>query len=247
MTASTRSGRVCRGTAVPGCGPCECGVEGIERAGADVAAGEAEGAEGQGAKISLLMPPHYRQLLNKAVQSVARAPRINGAVRWKRNLLQFAGCDRILRFRDVRRLAPMPSPISHAARKSATIHIKFPGPFGNLRRRVSGCRMKRLHVTIATVVALAIPCLAWAADWPTKPVRIVVPWAAGGSADALGRIFAEQLGQAFHQSFVVENEPGAGGLVGSVAVAHADPDGYTFLVSGIGSSVTAPIISASPP
>lgn len=107
--------------------------------------------------------------------------------------------------------------------------------------------MKRLLITIATAAfALAIPLLVQAADWPTRPVRIIVPWAAGGSADALGRIFGEQLSQAFHQSFVVENQGGAGGLIGSMAVTHADPDGYTFLVSGIGSCVIAPKISGNP-
>jgi tripartite-type tricarboxylate transporter receptor subunit TctC len=82
--------------------------------------------------------------------------------------------------------------------------------------------------------------------WPSKPVRIVVPWPAGGSADMIGRIAAEHLAQVFGQSFVVENRPGASGMVGSAAVAHADPDGTTFVVSGIPSHVIAPATSANP-
>ena len=59
-------------------------------------------------------------------------------------------------------------------------------------------------------------------------MRIVVPWPPGGSADMIGRILAEHLGNAFAQSVVVENRPGASGMVGSAAVARSDPDGTTF-------------------
>jgi tripartite-type tricarboxylate transporter receptor subunit TctC len=82
--------------------------------------------------------------------------------------------------------------------------------------------------------------------WPTKPVRIVVPWPAGGSADMIGRIAAEHLTQVFGQSFFVENRPGASGMVASAAVAHAEPDGTTLVVSGIPSHVIAPVASANP-
>jgi len=85
-----------------------------------------------------------------------------------------------------------------------------------------------------------------AQGWPAKPVRIVVPWPAGGSADMIGRIAAEHLTQVFGQSFFVENRPGASGMVGSAAVAHAEPDGTTLVVSGIPSHVIAPVASANP-
>ena len=78
-------------------------------------------------------------------------------------------------------------------------------------------------------------------------MRIVVPWPPGGSADTIGRILAEHLGNAFAQSVVVENRPGASGMVGSAAVAHSDPDGTTFVISGIPSHVVAPATSAHPP
>jgi tripartite-type tricarboxylate transporter receptor subunit TctC len=98
--------------------------------------------------------------------------------------------------------------------------------------------MKRL-LTAAASLALAAT-FAQAADYPTKPPRIVVPFAAGGSADTLGRTFGEQLGSALGQQFVIENQGAAGGLVGSGAVARSAPDGYTLVVSGIASHVIAP-------
>jgi tripartite-type tricarboxylate transporter receptor subunit TctC len=100
----------------------------------------------------------------------------------------------------------------------------------------------------ATIYALSVALggAALAQSWPSKPVRIVVPWPAGGSADMIARIAAEHLTQAFAQSVVVENRPGASGMVGSAAVAHAEPDGTTFVVSGIPSHVIAPATSANP-
>ncbi len=68
------------------------------------------------------------------------------------------------------------------------------------------------------------------ADWPTRPVKIVVPFAAGGTTDLTARIIAEQLGQSFKQTFIVDNKAGAGGNLGATEVAHAAPDGYTFLM-----------------
>ncbi len=68
------------------------------------------------------------------------------------------------------------------------------------------------------------------ADWPSKPVRIVVPFAPGGTTDLTARIVAEQLSQTFKQNFIVENKAGAGGNLGAAEVAKAAPDGYTFLM-----------------
>ena len=98
---------------------------------------------------------------------------------------------------------------------------------------------------------LAAACLgllqagALAQTWPTKPVRIIVPFGAGGTSDTLGRVVAEQLGETFKQQFIVENRPGAGGLTGSALVARAPPDGYTLLVSGVASHVVVPAINPS--
>src|SRR5450631_2541947 len=98
--------------------------------------------------------------------------------------------------------------------------------------------------------AIVVVCLAGAPanaqDWPRKPVRIVSPFAAGGSSDTVGRIVAENLSQRLHQQFYIENRGGAGGLIGSALVANAPPDGYTFLISSIGTHVIAPATSANP-
>ena len=79
------------------------------------------------------------------------------------------------------------------------------------------------------------------ANWPAKPVRIVVPYAAGGSSDTLGRAIGLHLQTAFKQPFVIDNRPGGGGTIGSSQVAKTPPDGYTLVVSGIGSHVIAPV------
>jgi len=95
-------------------------------------------------------------------------------------------------------------------------------------------------LALAAVAVTGSSTAVQAADWPTKPVRIVAPFAPGGSADTLGRLVAEQLSSTLGQQFFVENKPGAGGVVGSAMVATAVPDGYTFVVSGIASHVIAP-------
>ncbi len=77
-------------------------------------------------------------------------------------------------------------------------------------------------------------------NWPTKPVRIIVPYAAAGGSDTLARIIAEQLSKKFNQTFIVENKPGAGGTIGSDFAAKSSPDGYTLVISGVGSHVIAP-------
>jgi tripartite-type tricarboxylate transporter receptor subunit TctC len=81
-------------------------------------------------------------------------------------------------------------------------------------------------------------------NWPQRPVRVIVPYAAGGSSDTLGRIASQGLTESFKQSFVIENRGGAGGIIGSQAVAKSAPDGYTLVVSGIGSHVIAPTETA---
>ncbi|MGH8642133.1 MAG: Bug family tripartite tricarboxylate transporter substrate binding protein [Burkholderiales bacterium] len=97
------------------------------------------------------------------------------------------------------------------------------------------------------LAALIATMPAWAQQYPAKPVRIIVPFAPGGSADTLGRIAAAKLTQSLGQNFVVENRPGAGGLVGSELASNSPPDGYTLVVSGIASHVIAPALAAKPP
>jgi len=70
---------------------------------------------------------------------------------------------------------------------------------------------------------------ARAQDWPTHPLALVVPWAAGGGTDVMGRIMARRMSEILGQQVIVENIPGAGGMMGSSRVARAEPDGYTFV------------------
>ena len=89
--------------------------------------------------------------------------------------------------------------------------------------------------------------IANAQGYPAKPVRIIVPFAPGGTADTLGRIVATKLTESLGQSFLAENRPGAGGLLGSELVAKSAPDGYTLVVSGVASHAIAPALAAKPP
>jgi tripartite-type tricarboxylate transporter receptor subunit TctC len=95
------------------------------------------------------------------------------------------------------------------------------------------------------MVGLAMATLgaARADDWPVRPVRIVVPFSAGGAADMFGRICAEALSKAFGKPFYVENRVGAGGLIATADVARAAPDGYTLLISGIPTHVLGPAMN----
>lgn len=103
-------------------------------------------------------------------------------------------------------------------------------------------RYLRFLVALAGFVATASMNLA-AQEWPSRPIKIVAPFAPGGTADTLGRIAAEQLSEAFNAQFVVENCGGGGGIPGSLAVARAEPDGYTFVVSGIATHAIAPAVN----
>jgi len=96
--------------------------------------------------------------------------------------------------------------------------------FGALRRL--------LHSAAVGVLALSATG-AFAQSWPTRPVRIVVPFSAGGTTDVLVRLIAAQMTQDLGQSVVVDNRPGVGGLLGADHVAKADPDGYTLLMANI--------------
>src|SRR5690349_21644066 len=87
--------------------------------------------------------------------------------------------------------------------------------------------LPKLGLVAAALAGLMLP--AGAQDYPTKPVRIIVPFAAGGPSDVFSRPPAPYLAESPKQSFVVEDQPGAGSIIGTNAVAHAAPDGYTLL------------------
>ena len=90
------------------------------------------------------------------------------------------------------------------------------------------------------LLALLLPGHSWGEDYPSKPVRIVVPAQPGGGLDLVGRTMADQLGRAFGQSFVVENSAGGGGSIATMIVARAVPDGYTLMVGYVGTHATNP-------
>src|SRR5690242_7750895 len=91
--------------------------------------------------------------------------------------------------------------------------------------------MKAVLVAAALSTLAALPT-AQAQSYPSKPVRLIVPFAAGGAADVPGRILAHRLTELFGQQVVIENRPGAGSTIGAEAAARAAPDGYTlFMIS----------------
>lgn len=94
---------------------------------------------------------------------------------------------------------------------------------------------------IAACLLAAVP--AFAQDWPTRPVRIVSPFAAGGTADILARMVADHLSSVFKQQFFVENRTGAGGAIGVQSVASAPPDGYNLVITNISMLVTVPVMN----
>jgi tripartite-type tricarboxylate transporter receptor subunit TctC len=83
--------------------------------------------------------------------------------------------------------------------------------------------------SLAFVLAAAIAVPALAQDWPSKPVKFVVPFPPGGSVDPLARLLSAKLGDAMKQQLIVENKPGASGSIGTAFVAKSAPDGYTFV------------------
>src|ERR1700759_3398339 len=91
-----------------------------------------------------------------------------------------------------------------------------------------------LAVLVAAAVVPVPTAQAQTQDWPQRPVRIIVPFAAGGSSDVAGRIVAQRLSDAFGQQFVVENRPGASGVLAAETVARAPADGYTLLLGSTG-------------
>lgn len=99
----------------------------------------------------------------------------------------------------------------------------------------------RRRALAALAAAPLLPRIAIAQDaWPSRPVTLVVPWAAGGSTDAVARILAQRLSQDTGRSFVVDNRTGANGTIGFNSVARARPDGYTLLVSTVSTYAMAP-------
>lgn len=96
--------------------------------------------------------------------------------------------------------------------------------------------MKLLHPSVSMLIFAIVSPGAAAADYPDKPIRMVVPWSPGGGSDVSGRIIAAKLGEAMGQQVVVDNRPGAAGNIGTAITAKAAADGYTILLADTGFS-----------
>ena len=99
--------------------------------------------------------------------------------------------------------------------------------------------MQRRHLLAASAATL-LPLAARAQAWPSKPIRYLVPFAAGGTTDILARLISPKLGSALGQTLVVDNKAGAGGVLGADLVAKSPPDGYTLLGSTISTQAINP-------
>ncbi len=106
-----------------------------------------------------------------------------------------------------------------------------------------------LRKLMGALLALAtLGQVAWAADpWPTKPIKIIAPYAAGGNNDVVARVLSVRLGQILGQPVVVENKTGAGGVIAAEFVAKSAPDGYTLLMSSTGPHVISPSLVSKIP
>jgi len=102
-----------------------------------------------------------------------------------------------------------------------------------------------LQTSLAGASLVGVPALApsaFAQAWPSRPIRLIVPFPPGSSPDVIARVVAEPLAQALGQPVVIDNKPGAGGEIGTALAARAEPDGYTFLFTIQGPLVTAPML-----
>ena len=94
-----------------------------------------------------------------------------------------------------------------------------------------------LHLATGAVALSALSRIARAQAYPTRPVRIIVPFAPGGATDIIARLMGQWLSERLGQQFVIENRPGAGSNIGTEVVVNAPPDGYTLLLVGASSAI----------
>ncbi|MDH7795724.1 MULTISPECIES: tripartite tricarboxylate transporter substrate binding protein [unclassified Beijerinckia] len=95
-----------------------------------------------------------------------------------------------------------------------------------------------LVAAFTTMVAVSTT----AADWPSRPVKIIVPFGAGGQSDIVARIIAQSFSDTFKQQFFVENQGGGGGVIASKALVRAEPDGHTLMITGMATNILAPAL-----
>jgi tripartite-type tricarboxylate transporter receptor subunit TctC len=104
-----------------------------------------------------------------------------------------------------------------------------------------------LRLLLAVFSAVLPVCAAEAQQYPSRVIKLIIPYPAGGVVDVTGRLLAEHLQKELNGTIVVENKPGAGGTIGAAFVARADPDGYTLLLSGAATHAFAPALFKSLP
>ncbi|WP_296341040.1 tripartite tricarboxylate transporter substrate binding protein [Reyranella sp.] len=104
----------------------------------------------------------------------------------------------------------------------------------------------RRTVALGSLAALASPSVRAQTAWPTRPIRLIVPYGPGGSTDQVGRLYAEKLSTVLGQQVVVENKPGATGGIGAQIVASSPPDGYTLMVAPTSVLSIAPVARKVP-
>src|SRR5262245_46861478 len=100
-------------------------------------------------------------------------------------------------------------------------------------------RRKFLHLTAGAVALPAVSRMARAQAYPSRPVRIIVPFPAGQASDTIARLIGQSLSERLGQPFVIENRTGAGGNIGTESVVRATPDGYTLLLVGVSNAMNA--------
>src|SRR5262245_14233345 len=107
--------------------------------------------------------------------------------------------------------------------------------------------MKKPAAMLAAIgAAVLIAATAHAQPYPAKPIKFLVPFAAGGPADTMARLTAQTLQQGLNQTIVIDNRPGAGGIIGAREAARAEPDGYTLMYGNTAALVVGPAVYANP-
>src|SRR5258706_7681207 len=106
--------------------------------------------------------------------------------------------------------------------------------------------MKTWKTILAAIAMCAVAASAWAQSYPTRTIKLIVPFSAGGSTDIIARLTAEQMRKELGQAVVVENVGGAAGALGTMQVMNATPDGYTLAIATVSTMIVYPAANPKP-